>query len=115
MCTHALAAYLGRPVSRALTEEIERITAGEIYDRQVFFVRNLGFCEPTSARRISFEESLIFEKIHEQSYPMTARAALCTGRGNWIRISRSATHGLFMASWVVRNQALVSSQSSGRL
>lgn len=68
VCTHALANYLGRPVSRALTAEIDRITAEEIYERQVFFVRNLGFCAPTSARRISFEESLVFEKIHEQSY-----------------------------------------------
>ncbi|MFE9445920.1 ATP-binding protein [Streptomyces sp. NPDC006602] len=68
ICTHALATYLGRPVSRALTAEIERITAGEIYERQVLFVRNLGFCEPTSARRISFQESLVFEKVHEQSY-----------------------------------------------
>ncbi|MFD9972581.1 hypothetical protein [Streptomyces sp. NPDC059017] len=39
-----------------------------IYERQVFFIRNLGFCEPTPARRISFQESLVFEKIHEQSY-----------------------------------------------
>ncbi|MFD3500777.1 ATP-binding protein [Streptomyces sp. NPDC058676] len=68
VCTHALANYLGRPVSRALTAEIERITAGEIYERQVLFVRNLGFCEPTSARRISFEESLVFEEFHERSY-----------------------------------------------
>ncbi|MCO6004084.1 AAA family ATPase [Actinoallomurus purpureus] len=68
VCTHALATYLERPVSRALTAEIERITAEEIYERQVLFVRNLGFCEPTSARRISFQESLVFEKIHEQSY-----------------------------------------------
>jgi predicted ATPase len=68
VCTHALAHYLGRPVSRALTAEIERITAEEIYQRQVLFVRNLGFCEPTGARRISFQESLVFEKIHEQSY-----------------------------------------------
>lgn len=68
VCTHALANYLGRPVPRALMAEIERITAEEIYERQVLFVRNLGFCEPTSARRISFQESLVFEKIHEQSY-----------------------------------------------
>jgi predicted ATPase len=68
VCTHALAVYLGRTPSRALTAEIERITSQEIYQRQVFFVRNLGFCEPTGARRISFQESLVFEKIHEQSY-----------------------------------------------
>ncbi|WP_405866535.1 MULTISPECIES: ATP-binding protein [unclassified Streptomyces] len=68
VCTHALATYLGRAPSRALTAEIERIIGQEIYERQVFFVRNLGFCEPTGARRISFQESLDFEKIHEQSY-----------------------------------------------
>jgi predicted ATPase len=68
VCTHALAHYLGRPVPRPLMAELERITAERIYERQVFFVRNLGFCEPTSARRISFEESLEFEKVHEESY-----------------------------------------------
>ncbi|HEY5882676.1 MAG TPA: hypothetical protein VIU11_27445, partial [Nakamurella sp.] len=35
---------------------------------QVFFVRNLGFCEPTTARRISFQDALKFERIHEESY-----------------------------------------------
>ncbi|MGW1463429.1 ATP/GTP-binding protein [Streptomyces sp. NPDC002308] len=68
VCTHALATYLGWPVSRALAAELERVTSQGIYERQVFFVRNLGFCEPTPARRISFHESLEFEKIHEQSY-----------------------------------------------
>ncbi|MFH8573756.1 ATP-binding protein [Streptomyces sp. NPDC017993] len=68
VCTYALAKYLGLPVSRALTAEIERITAEEIYERQVLFIRNLGFCEPTRARRISFQESLAFERLHEQSY-----------------------------------------------
>ena len=68
VCTYALARYLGRPVSTALAAEIERITGEEIYERQVLFVRNLGFCEPTSARRISFQESLVFERIHEESY-----------------------------------------------
>jgi hypothetical protein len=34
----------------------------------VFFVRNLGFCETTEARRIGFAEALVFEHIHEQSY-----------------------------------------------
>ncbi|MFG2888167.1 ATP-binding protein [Streptomyces sp. NPDC048248] len=68
VCTYALAKYLGLPVSRALTAEIERITAGQIYDRKVLFIRNLGFCEPTGARRISLQESLVFERVHEQSY-----------------------------------------------
>lgn len=68
VCTHALVRYLGRPVPPSLTAEIERITTEGIYEPQVFFVRNLGFCEPTGARRISFEESLEFEKVHEDSY-----------------------------------------------
>ena len=68
VCTHALSRYLGRPVSQELSAELARITDRGIYERQVFFVRNLGFCEPTAARRISFEESLVFERFHEQSY-----------------------------------------------
>jgi predicted ATPase len=68
VCTHALTTYLGRPVSRALATELERIASAGIYERRVFFVRNLGFCEPTAARQISFQESLAFEKIHEASY-----------------------------------------------
>jgi len=68
ICTHALTTYLGRPVSSALAAELERITSEGIYERHVVFVRNLGFCEPTAARRISFEESLAFEKVHEESY-----------------------------------------------
>ena len=68
VCTHALAIYQGRPVSTALAAELDRITSERVYERQVLFVRNLGFCEPTAARRISFQESLAFEKIHEESY-----------------------------------------------
>ncbi|MDQ0766495.1 ATP/GTP-binding protein [Streptomyces canus] len=68
VCTLALATYLGRPVSRTLGAELERITSEEIYERQVLFIRNLGFCEPTSARRISYQESLVFEKVHEETY-----------------------------------------------
>ncbi|MER5889438.1 AAA family ATPase [Streptomyces sp. NPDC001941] len=68
VCTHALAAYLERPVTTALAAELERITSEGVYEPQVLFVRNLGFCAPTAARRISFEESLVFEKIHEESY-----------------------------------------------
>ena len=31
-------------------------------------IRNLGFVTPTEARRITFEETLRFEKIHEDIY-----------------------------------------------
>ncbi|MET8862968.1 AAA family ATPase [Nonomuraea sp. NPDC004580] len=68
VCTHALAAYVGHPVPPALTAEIERLAREGVYDRHVFFVRNLGFCEPTDARRITFEESLEFERLHEETY-----------------------------------------------
>ncbi len=30
--------------------------------------RNLGFVTPTEARRITFEETVRFEKIHEETY-----------------------------------------------
>jgi predicted ATPase len=34
----------------------------------VFFVRPIGFCEPTPARRISYQDSLAFERVHEDEY-----------------------------------------------
>jgi predicted ATPase len=68
VCTAALAVYLGFPYTPLLTEELERIQREAIYQPQVFFIRNLGFIKPSAARRISFEETLRFEKIHEQTY-----------------------------------------------
>ena len=68
MCTAALAVYLEYPVSHFLTGELERIRKEAIYENRVFFIRNLGFIKPTEARRISFEETLRFERIHEESY-----------------------------------------------
>ena len=68
ICTLALSRYLGYPASASLLEEIERIERERIYQRQVFFIENLGFCQPTEARKITFAESLVFEKIHEEIY-----------------------------------------------
>ena len=68
VCTAALAAYLGYPVSHFLASELERAKREAIYQNRVFFVRNLGFVAPTEARRISFEETVRFEKIHEETY-----------------------------------------------
>jgi predicted ATPase len=68
VCTAALARYLGHPFSPALTGELERIHREAIYQHRVFFIRNLGFVTPTNARRISFEETLRFEEIHEETY-----------------------------------------------
>jgi hypothetical protein len=39
-----------------------------IYQNRVFFIRNLGFITPTEARLISFEETVRFEKVHEEIY-----------------------------------------------
>ena len=68
VCTAALATYLGHPFSPFLTGELERVKKEAIYQNRVFFIRNLGFVTPTEARRISFEDALRFEKIHEETY-----------------------------------------------
>ena len=68
VCTAALAAYLGYSISPVLSAELERIRKDAIYENRVFFIRNLGFIRPTEARRITFEETLRFEKIHEETY-----------------------------------------------
>jgi predicted ATPase len=68
VCTAALAVYLGYPFSSLLAGELERVKKEAIYQNRVFFIRNLGFITPTEARRISFEETVRFEKIHEDTY-----------------------------------------------
>lgn len=68
ICTHALATHLGYPISPTLSAEIDRITSAQTYERQVFFIRNLGFVEPTAARRISYADALEFERVHERGY-----------------------------------------------
>jgi predicted ATPase len=68
ICTAALAEYLGYSISPVLSHELDRIKTDAIYENQVFFIRNLGFITPTEARRITFEETLRFENIHEQTY-----------------------------------------------
>jgi predicted ATPase len=66
VCTVALARYLGHALSNTFSRDLESVIS--MYERRVFFVRNLGFIMPTEARRISFEETLRFEQIHEQTY-----------------------------------------------
>jgi predicted ATPase len=68
VCTAALALYLGHDFSPFLAGELERIKKEAIYQKRVFFIRNLGFVTATEARRISLEETLRFEKIHEETY-----------------------------------------------
>ena len=68
VCTAALAIYLGHPYSPFLASELERVKKEVVYQGRVFFVRNLGFVTPTEARRISLEETVLFERIHEETY-----------------------------------------------
>ena len=68
VCTAALAVYLGYPLSPFLANELERVEKEAIYQNRVFFIRSLGFITPTDARRISFEDTVRFEKIHEETY-----------------------------------------------
>ena len=68
VCTAALARYLEYPFSPVLTSELKRVQKEAIYEKRVFFIRNLGFITPTEARRISFKDALRFEKVHEKTY-----------------------------------------------
>jgi len=67
-CTAALATYLGAPVTPGLAREIKRVRRDAIFESRVFFIRSLGFVAPTAARRISHEDALRFEKVHEETY-----------------------------------------------
>jgi predicted ATPase len=68
VCTLALSRYLGFTTSCLLTREVDRMAAEGTYETTVFFIRNQGFVQATAARRISFEDSLVFEQLHEQTY-----------------------------------------------
>jgi predicted ATPase len=68
ICTLALARYLGLPVSPVLAGELDRVAAEGTYQPRVFFVRLLGFITPTAVRRITLEQSVAFERFHEQAY-----------------------------------------------
>ncbi len=73
-CTYALGRYLSHwynndfTPSPLLLDEIDRCLKAGIYQNKVFFFQNLGFIEPTDARKISYEEALIFEQIHLDVY-----------------------------------------------
>jgi predicted ATPase len=68
VCTLALSRYLGFTTSCLLAREVGRVVAEGSYETTVFFIRNQGFIQATAARRISFEDSLVFERLHEQTY-----------------------------------------------
>jgi predicted ATPase len=73
-CTYALGLYLSKCLegdfipSPILSEEISRCLKNNVYQNTVFFFENLGFIEHTEARKISYEDALIFEQIHLDVY-----------------------------------------------
>jgi predicted ATPase len=92
LCTLALARFLGQRVTPLLAAEVARVTREQTFERAVLLVRPLGFIEPTAARRISYADSLAFEKVHEAVYaehgfelidiapgPVAVRAAAIAG------------------------------------
>lgn len=68
ICTAALAEWLKAPITNSLARELDRIARERIFANPVFFIRNLGFVAPTSARQIQLEEALEFERLHEKTY-----------------------------------------------
>lgn len=68
VCTAALASYLGYNYSDALQSALDRIVRVRVFEKRAFFIRSLGFVEPSAARRISLEEAMRFETIHEETY-----------------------------------------------
>ena len=68
LCTLALARYLQHPVGAVLRAEIERVVREQVYEREVLLVRPLGFVVATAGRRISYEDSLAFQAVHEAVY-----------------------------------------------
>jgi predicted ATPase len=68
ICTLALARYGEVTPPPFLAEAVERVLKDGTYQRRVLFVRLLGFVTPTAARRISYADSVRFERIHEDVY-----------------------------------------------
>ena len=73
-CTYALGKYLSHwknvefMPSPILHNEIDRCLKNSVYQKKVLFFENLGFVEHTDARKISYEDALIFEQIHLDVY-----------------------------------------------
>jgi predicted ATPase len=73
-CTYALGKYLAHwkniefKPSPILLDEIDRCIKNDVYQNRILFFENLGFIEHTDARKISYEDALIFEQIHLDVY-----------------------------------------------
>ncbi len=68
ICTYALCTFLKYTPPQLLLNEIKRIRALKVYNNDVFFIENLGHVAQTSARRINYEDALLFEQMHKDAY-----------------------------------------------
>lgn len=68
ICTYALCAFLGYPIPLELTEEIMRMQNANVYETDVLFIDNLGYVQPTLARKISLKDAIKFENLHKNIY-----------------------------------------------
>jgi predicted ATPase len=67
-CTCALSVHLGFGMSASQQQSLNWLIGSGMFERHVFFMENLGFVEQTEARRIRFDDALIFEAIHRDVY-----------------------------------------------
>jgi predicted ATPase len=94
VCTAALADYLRFQRPQCLLEELQRLTTQNVFQRRVFFLMNLGFITPTEARRVSYEETLRFERIHERVYRDLGFEITYIGPGSVLDRVRELKHAL---------------------
>src|SRR5262249_57186078 len=97
VCGLALARSVGPRVPPVLEQEVAWATGDGSFDRQVFFVRLLGFIEATPVRRISYAESQAFEEIHEDAYRRLGFDLVDVPAGTVAE--RSAAIGAHIRSW----------------
>jgi predicted ATPase len=68
VCTLALSRFIGQPASALLSAEVDRVLSERVYEEAVFFVRSQGFVTPTAARRLTLEDAIAFEVVHQRTY-----------------------------------------------
>jgi predicted ATPase len=68
VCTLALARHMGYDLPPGLAAELERIAREQPYERRVLYVEWLGFLTPTEVRRIDEAGTVVFDRIHRETY-----------------------------------------------
>lgn len=102
VCTAALADYLGFSRPQSLVLELDRLTTQNVFDKRVVFLINLGFVTPTEARRISYDDTLRFERIHETVYRDLGFELVRVGPGSVSDRVRQIRHVLSLGHESVR-------------